>query len=108
MNIVLRILLLTIISCATAPKLTTKAKAVVLMKGSEKHCKYLDDVLAFNWFSHSTKKLNNKILNKAAELGGNVAEPYDVFGGQHAHAKVYSCSNEYITKFREAMKKASE
>ena len=107
MKICLYLVILTLVSCASAPKLSPEAKNVVFMNPKEGKCELVKERLHIvAWFyKRSTKVLRNKLMNEASLVGGNAIELLELYGGSdQVIANIYKCPQEYIFKYKKQLR----
>lgn len=103
MKICLCLVLLTLVSCASAPKLSSGASDVVFMKPKEGKCELVKERLHIvAWFhKRSAKVLRNKLMNEASKVGGNAIELLELYhGSDQAIANVFKCPKDYISLYK--------
>lgn len=103
------VLILTIVSCATSvPKLTEKAKEVYFLRPQEGKCELIQKgFMVTQLFGNGSAKVaENTIKNRAAEEGANVVALSSItVQNIQARVNIYKCSDEYISKYKNALKK---
>lgn len=107
MKICLFLLFLSLVGCASAPKLSKEGEEVTFMKPKVGKCDLIKERLhIFTWLhKRSSKVWKNKLQNEAAKMGGNVLELLEAhYGSDQAIANVYKCPLKYILEYKSRLR----